>query len=313
MAEEVFAGIDISKNQVDVHVLPGNQVFSCSRTRKGLRSLVKFLKEVSPVLIVLEATGGYQNLVAGELGGALLPFSVVNPARIRNFARAIGKLAKTDAIDAYVIAKYGEAIRPQAQALPSQEQIAMRELLARRRQLVRMSTAEKNHLSTVTTIRLRARIERLLQTIEEEISEIDKELDDIITTDPDRFDKDRLLQSVPGVGPNTSRTLLADLPELGTLNRQKIASLVGVAPMNRDSGLMRGKRRITGGRPSVRNMLYMATVASLRFNPTIAPFYRRLRESGKPPKVAMVAAMRKLLVMLNAILKSKTPFQRVLA
>jgi transposase len=313
MAKEVFVGVDISKNQVDVHVLPDNQAFSCSRNQKGLRSLVKSLKEISPVLIVLEATGGYQNLVAAELGGALLPFSVVNPARIRNFARAIGKLAKTDAIDAYVIARYGEAIKPQPQVYPSQDQIAMKEHLARRRQLVRMCTAEKNHLLTVSTVSLRARIERFVQTIEDEISEIDNELDGMIKTDPDRFDKDRLLQSVPGVGPNTSRTLLADLPELGTLNRQQIASLVGVAPMNRDSGLMRGKRKITGGRPSVRNILYMATVASLRFNPRIAPFYRRLRESGKPPKVAIVAAMRKLLVMLNAILKSKTPFETVFA
>jgi len=266
------------------------------------------MKEISPVLIVLEATGGYQNFVAAELGKAPLPFSVVNPARIRNFARAIGKLAKTDAIDAYVIARYAEAIKPQPQVLPSQEQTAMKELLARRRQLVRMSTAEKNHLLTVSTVILRARIERFLQTIEGEIHEIDKDLDDIIKNDPDRSDKDRLLQSVPGIGPNTSRTLLADLPELGNLNRQQIASLVGIAPMNRDSGLMRGKRKITGGRPSVRNMLYMATVASLRFNPKIAPFYRRLRETGKPAKVAIVAAMRKLLVMLNAILKSKTTF-----
>ncbi len=313
MAKKLFVGVDISKDQLDVHVLPDNIEFSCTRDEKGLRFLVKSLKEMSPVLIVLEATGGYQNFVAAGLGAALLPFSVVNPARIRHFARAIGKLAKTDALDAYVIARYAEAIKPKPQALPSEEQTAMKELIARRRQLVKMLTAEKNHLKTVSTASLRARIKNFLETIDQEISAINDDLDAVIRSRPDLSEKDQLLQSVPGVGPNTSRTLLSDLPELGTLNRQKIASLVGVAPMNRDSGLMRGKRMITGGRPSVRNMLYMATVASLRSNPKIGPFYRRLREAGKPAKVAIVAAMRKLLIMLNAILKSKTTFREVMA
>jgi transposase len=308
MAKEIFVGIDISKDQLDVHVLPDNMEFSCTRDEKGLRLLVKSLKEISPVLIVLKATGGYQNFVAAGLGAALLPFSVVNPARIRHFARAIGKLAKTDALDAYVIARYAEAIKPEPQTLPREEQTFMKELINRRRQLVKMRTAEKNHLSAVSTASLRARIKSFLKKIDEEITAINDDLDAAIRSCPDWSERDQLLQSVPGVGPNTSRTLLSDLPELGTLNRQKIASLVGVAPMNRDSGLMRGKRKITGGRPSVRNMLYMATVASLRFNPKIGPFYRRLREAGKPAKVAIVAAMRKLLIMLNAILKSKTTF-----
>ena len=313
MAKDIFVGVDISQDQLDVHVLPDNMEFSCTRDEKGLRFLVKSLKEMSPVLIVLEATGGYQNFVAAGLGAALLPFSVVNPARIRHFARAIGKLAKTDALDAYVIARYAEAIKPEPQALPCEEQTAMKELIARRRQLVKMLTAEKNRLKTVSTPSLRARIKSFLEAIDQEISVINDDLDAVIRSRPDWSEEDQLLQSVPGVGPNTSRTLLSDLPELGTLNRQKIASLVGVAPMNRDSGLMRGKRMITGGRPSVRNMLYMATVASLRYNPKIAPFYRRLREAGKPAKVAIVAAMRKLLVMLNAILKSKTTFREVMA
>jgi transposase len=312
MAKEIFVGIDISKDHLDVHVLPDNVEFSCTRDEKGLRILVKSLKEMSPVLIVLEATGGYQNLVAAGLGAALLPFSVVNPARIRHFARAIGKLAKTDALDAYVIARYAEAIKPAPQALPGKEQTTMKELIARRRQLVKILAAEKNHLKTVSTGSLRARIESFLETIDQEIRAINEDLDAVIRSRPDWSEKDQLLQSVPGVGSNTSRTLLSDLPELGTLNRQKIASLVGIAPMNRDSGQMRGKRMITGGRPSVRNMLYMATVASLRSNPKIAPFYRRLREAGKPAKVAIVAAMRKLLVMLNAILKSKTAFMEVM-
>jgi transposase len=267
------------------------------------------LRRIAPALVVREATGGFEVTAAAAVAAADIPLAVVNPRQIRDFARAAGRLAKTDALDAEIIARFGEAMRPEPRPLPSDEARALGELVARRRQIVEMIVAETNRQRQLTHRRLRKSIDRHLALLQKELSAIEQDLDDTIRGTPIWRDKENLLTSVPGVGDGTARSLLADLPELGTLDRKKIAALVGVAPFNRDSGHWRGKRTIWGGRAPIRAALYMAALAATRWNPVIATFYQRLRNAGKPAKLALTACMRKLLVILNAIIRDQKPWQ----
>ncbi len=304
----MFVGIDVAKDRLDVHVLPTGTAFAVPRDGEGLERLVERLGRLAPTLIVLEATGGFEVMVAATLAAARLPLAVVNPRQIRDFARAIGRLAKTDALDAQVIALFAERIRPEARPLADDAGRALTELLARRRQLRDMLTAEGNRRRQARDARLRRRIDDHLAWLRKELAALDGDTDQTIRNSPAWRENEDLLKSVPGIGPVTARTLLASLPELGRLGRREIAALVGVAPLNRDSGTLRGHRMIAGGRSAVRTTVYMATLAASRFNPPIRAFYRRLRDAGKPAKVALVACMRKLLTILNAILRDQRPW-----
>ena len=260
------------------------------------------LAELAPTLVVLEATGGLETFLVGELAGAQLPVVVVNPRQVRDFAKAVGKLAKTDALDAQVLAHFGEATKPDLRPLPDDSTRELQALLARRSQVVEMVTAEKNRCRTATQ-RLQPQIQEHIRYMEKQLKELEQGLSELLSSSPVWRTKEKLLGSVPGVGPVLTVTLLAGLPELGRLDRREIASLVGVAPFNRDSGTLRGKRTVWGGRSSVRATLYMATLVATRYNPVIRAFYQRLLEAGKPKKVALTACMRKLLTILNAMLK----------
>lgn len=305
----MFVGIDVAKDRLDVHVRPGGESFAVSRDGEGLAVLTERMRGVKPALIVMEATGGFEVTVAATLGAAKLPLAVVNPRQIRDFARATGKLAKTDALDAAAIAHFAEAVHPEPRPLPDEQAQALGELVARRRQVVEMIVAETHRRRQMTQRLLLRRVDRHLAVLQEELSEIERELDDSIRGTPAWRANDDLLKSVPGIGKAVSRTLLAELPELGTLNRKQIAALVGVAPLNRDSGMMRGRRSTWGGRATVRSALYMAALVAARHNPLISLFYKRLRAAGKPAKVALTACMRKLLIILNAILRDRRPWQ----
>ncbi len=307
--EQVFVGIDVAKDRLDVHVLPSREAFAVARDGEGLAGLVERLRAMAPALIVSEATGGFEQVVAGALGAAGLPIVVVNPRQIRDFARATGKLAKTDRLDAEAIALFAERVRPALRPLPDDQARLLGELVARRRQVIEMIVAEGNRARLLESQRLKKRIERHRGVLRDELTEIDAELGDAIRGTPIWREKEDLLKSVPGVGPALARTLIAELPELGTLNRKKIAALVGVAPFNRDSGTLRGQRTVWGGRASIRAALYMAALVASRFNPVIAGFYRRLLAAGKPKKLALTACMRKLLTILNAMIRDKTPWQ----
>jgi transposase len=308
--ERSFVGIDVAKQQLDVHLRPTDESFRLGRDDAGLTALVERLQRLAPVLVVLEATGGYEITVAAALGSAGLPVAVVNPRQIRHFARATGTLAKTDALDARVIALFAEAIQPVARPLPSAAAQALAERVARRRQLNEMLGAERNRHQQVRDPRLQRRIATHIRWLTQALADLEAELDDNIRSSPLWRATDNLLQSVPGIGDVTAYTLIADLPELGRLDRRKIAALVGIAPINRDSGTLRGRRMIGGGRPMVRCVLYMATLTAVRFNPVIALFYQRLIAAGRPKKVALTAAMRKLLTILNAILRDQRPWQQ---
>lgn len=305
----MYVGIDVAKDRLDVHIRPTGEAFAVARDGEGLAGLTARLGELRPRLVVLEATGGFEVTVASALAAAKLPLAVVNPRQIRDFARATGKLAKTDALDAAAIAHFAEAIRPEPRPIADEQAQALGELVARRRQVVEMIGAENHRRRQMTQRRLLRRIDRHLTVLQAELSEIERELDDSIRATPAWRESDDLLKSVPGIGNATARTLLAELPELGTLGRKQIAALVGVAPINRDSGTMRGRRSTWGGRTTVRTALYMAALVASRHNPPIAAFYRRLRAAGKPAKVALIACMRKLLVILNAILRDRRPWQ----
>lgn len=307
--EQVFVGVDVAKDRLDVHVRPSAEAFAVDRDSAGQEELVGRLSALSPVLVVLEATGGFEVTVAAALAAAGLPVAVVNPRQIRDFARATGKLAKTDALDALAIARFAEAVRPEPRPLKNDETRALGELIARRRQIVEMMTAERNRRRQMTSKRMIKSIDRLLLALQKELSDLETELDDTVRGTPVWREAEDLLRSVPGVGPTVARTLLADLPELGKLDRKRIAALVGVAPLNRDSGTMRGRRAIWGGRAQVRATLYMAALTASRKNPILADFYQRLLAAGKVKKTALVAVMRKLLTILNAILRNKKPWQ----
>lgn len=304
----MFVGIDIAKDRLDIHLLPTGDVCSVSRDEEGLAELVRRLSGIPIELIVMEATGGFEAIVAAALAAAQLPLAVVNPRQIRDFARATGRLAKTDALDAAVIARFAEAIRPEPRPVPSQEARLLGELVARRRQIVDTMTAEHQRKGHLTHPRLLRGAERVLAVLEAELAAIEGDIDDTIRKSPAWREREDLLRSVPGVGPNTARTLIAELPELGSLDRRRIAALVGLAPMNRDSGTLRGRRIIQGGRAPVRSALFMCVMVTIRHHLPLATTYERLRKAGKPPKVAMVACMRKLLTILNAILRDTTPW-----
>jgi transposase len=308
MPSDTFVGIDISKAWLDVGVLPSGELWHVSNEPKSITQLIERLLGLAPKLIVMEATGGLEMPVAAALGRAGLPVVVVNPRQVREFARAMGQLAKTDKIDALTLALFGERVRPEVRPLPDDVAQVFDALLARRRQLVMMLAEEKNRLQQARSGKVRKGIQRHIRWLEREIQDVEKGLSDSVRQSPVWRAKDDLLQSVPGVGRVMSFTALADLPELGRLNRKQIASLVGVAPHAADSGTIRGKRIIWGGRASVRKVLYMAALTACRFNPVFRAFYQRLVASGKPRKVAIVACMRKLLIVLNAIVRDGTPW-----
>lgn len=305
--EAGFVGIDVSKERLDVCRLPSDQSAQFDYNEAGLTALKAWLAEMPVQLIVLEATGGWETAVVAELASAGWPLVVVNPRQVRDFARALGQLAKTDAIDAQVLARFAQNLRPEIRPLPDEGQRQLAELVARRRQLLQMHTAETNRLQQARSQKVLNNIKHLLKTLEKHLHQVEQELDCQLRDSPVWREKDQLLRSVPGVGPVTSRTLLAELPELGMLNRRQIASLVGVAPLNRDSGKLRGRRTVWGGRASVRAALYMATLAARRCYRPIREFFERLVHQGKPRKLALVACMRKLLTILNAMLQNNAP------
>ena len=305
--EQTFIGIDVSKDRLDVHVRPSEEAFAVARDGAGLAALVERLGALAPHLVVLEATGGFEMTVAAALAAAGTRLVVVNPRQIRDFARATGQLAKTDALDAKVIARFAEQVRPEPRPVPDAQARALGELVARRRQIIEMMTAERNRRSQLTNRRLLKGVERLLAA--EELSELEREIGEGIRGTPAWRERDELLRSVPGIGDVVARTLIADLPELGYLDRKQIAALVGVAPLNRDSGTMRGKRITWGGRAKVRSVLYMAALVASRHNPVLAAFYQRLVSVGKAKKLAITAVMRKLLTILNAIIRDNRPWQ----
>ena len=305
----MYIGIDVSKDRLDVCRRPSGTAFAVARDGEGLAALIERLQGARPELIVLEATGGFEQVVAAGLAGAGLPVVVVNPRQIRDFARSMGRLAKTDRIDAEVIALFAERVRPELRPLPDAAARELDELVTRRRQVIEMMVAEGNRARRLASRRLKKRIDRHLEVLQKELTEIERELDDTIRRSPIWRETEDLLKSVPGIGNATARTLLAELPELGTLGRRQIAALAGVAPFNRDSGTFRGRRMIGGGRAGVRATLYMAALVASRHNPVIAAFYQRLLAAGKPKKTALVACMRKLLTILNAIIRHRTPWQ----
>lgn len=299
---EVFVGIDVSKARLDVAVRPSGEVWSCANDEAGFAALLERLRPLQPKLVVLEATGGYQAPLAAALTVGGIVVAVVNPRQVRDFGRATGQLAKTDVLDAEVIARFAEAVRPEPRPLPDNEANALRGLVARRRQLVEMVTAETNRLASAMAP-VRGDIEEHIQWLRRRIKDVDKDLYTRLKQSPLWRVQEQLLRSAPGIGPVTTCTLLGDVPELGRLNGKKIAALVGVAPFNRDSGTLRGKRTIWGGRAAVRATLFMATLAAIRCSPSMKTFYERLIAAGKPRKVACVACMRKLLVRLNAMMR----------
>lgn len=305
---ESFVGIDVSKDRLDVHVLPRGDAFAVAQDDDGLASLSGRLGGLAPCLVVLEATGGLQERAAVALVAAGLDVAVVNPRQVRDFARSRGLLAKTDRLDAQIIAAFAEANRPEPRPLPDEERRALIDLVGRRRQLIDMRASEKIRRPQLQP-KLRPKLDEHLAWLTKAIDDLDHEIGEALRRSPVWRVEDDLLKAVPGIGPITRATLIAKLPELGKLNRREIASLAGLAPFNRDSGSFRGKRSIKGGRADIRAVLYMATVTAVRCNPTIRAFYDRLIAKGKPAKVALTACMRKLLTILNAILKTAAHWQ----
>jgi transposase len=300
----IYVGIDVSKGRLDVAIGEQGEFWNVANDEKGIAKLVERMKEVRTELIVLESTGGLELPVMGELYACKIPVALVNPGRVREFARSIGLLAKTDKLDARLLARFAEAVKPPVTHLPDEQEQHLIALVTRRRQLIEMLVAEQNRLNTVR-LSLRENLEEHITWLHKALKGLDQEIQEFIHQSPAWNDKQDLLQSVPGVGPVTASTLLAELPELGKLDRKKIAALVGVAPFNDDSGHRRGKRRVKGGRSSVRNVLYMAALSSSRFNPILRPFYQRMLQCGKEKKVALTACMRKLLTFLNAMLRDQ--------
>ena len=301
----IFVGIDVCKAQLDVAIRPTGQTLSVTNDKAGIKILVKRLEKLQPTLVVLESTGGLERQVILALIGADISVVMANPRQVRDFAKSTGQLAKTDRIDAAVLAHYAEAIRPKPRPLPDELSLELKALTVRRRQLIDMIVAEKNHL-TMASKTIKKRITAHITYLEQELDRADQDLDRFIQKNPTWKENQELLCSTPSIGPVTSRTLLAELPELGTLGRKQISALVGVAPFPRDSGTLKGHRKIWGGRASVRGSLYMATLVATRRNSVIRNFYKRLRAKGKPSKVALIACMHKLLTILNAMIKNKT-------
>lgn len=312
MVQPVFVGVDVSQAYLDVATQPRGERRTFANQAEGFDALIAHLRPLAPVRVVLEATGGYEVPAASALAAAGLPVVVVNPRQVRNYARATGRLAKTDAIDAEVLADFGQAIPLEIRPLPDPAARELRAHMGRRRDLSDMLTAERNRC-TQAPESLRPSIRAHIAWLERQLRDLDRDLGERIRSSPVWREKDELLQTVPGIGPTISHVLLAHLPELGELNRQKIAMLVGLAPLNRDSGQSHGRRRCWGGRAPVRSALYMAALVASRHNPVIRDFYQRLRQAGKEPKVALIACARKLLVILNAMLKTQQPWNAVAA
>lgn len=307
--DAIVIGIDVSKDRLDVAVRPSGETFAVERNASGLEGLAGRLAELSPHLVALEATGGFETVATATLAAAGLPVVVVNPAQIRAFARAVGQRAKTDPIDAAVIAHFAEATRPEPRPLPDEATRLLADLVARRRQIVEMMAAEGQRERRLTDKRLKKSITRLRKALERELAELDGEIDDSVRGSPVWREKEDLLASVPGVGPTIARTLIAELPELGTLGRKQIAALAGLAPYTRQSGQWKGKSFIGGGRTAVRTALFMGALVAKRCNPVLKAFFDRLVATGKPKMVALIAVARKLLTILNAILRDRQPWQ----
>jgi len=304
---QIFVGIDVSKAQLDIALRPEGR-FAVSNDEAGCAQISERLRAMPPTLVVLEATGGLEIPLTGVLAAAGVPVVVVNPRQVRDFAKAAGKLAKTDALDAQTLAHFAEVMRPEPRPLPNEQTQTLAAILTRRRQLVEMLTAEKNRLASARTA-VRKSLRAHIAWLERELAHTDRDLAHAIRESPVWREKEELLRSTPGVGPVMTTTLLANLPELGTLTGKQIAALAGVAPLNRDSGTLRGKRTVWGGRAQIRATLYMAALVAARFNPVIRAFYQRLCAAGKAKKVALTACMRKLLIILNAMLKHRTPWR----
>lgn len=307
--DAVFVGIDVSKDRLDVHVRPGEQTFVVTRDGKGLHELVERLRGVAPSLIAVEATGGFETVVAAAIAGAQLPLAVVNPAQVRHFAQAVGKRAKTDPIDAAVIARFAEAVKPEPRALPDEAARLLAELVSRRTQIIEMLVAERQREKRASAERVRKSLSRHIRMLEKELPEVDRDIDTMVRGSPVWRAKEDLLITFPGVARIITRNVLADLPEIGRLTRREIASLVGIAPFTRQSGKWKGKSMIGGGRPAVRSALYMAALSAIRCNPVIREFYQRLLARGKPKMVALIAVARKVLTILNAMIRDNRPWQ----
>lgn len=306
--DAVCVGIDVSKDRLDVHVEPSGEVFAVARDGKGLAELAERLRPLGCTMVAVEATGGFETVVAAGLGGAGLPVIVVNPAQVRAFATALGKRAKTDPIDAQVIARFVAATRPEVRALPDAQTQLLADLVARRRQIVEMIGAERQRLKRASTHTARS-IARLLKALEKELASLDQDIDGEIRTSPAWAAAEDLLTSVPGIGNVTARTLIAELPELGSLDRRQIAALAGLAPWTRQSGQWRGKSFISGGRPAVRTALFVAAMVAGRHNPVLSAFRQQLLDRGKAKKTALVAVARKLLTILNAMIRDQQPWR----
>lgn len=309
----VHVGVDVSKHGLDICILPASasderKIFAVSNDQAGIDSLLDQLRQSPVELVVLEASGRYERPVAAALASAGIVLAVVNPRQARDFAKATGRLAKTDRIDAEILARFAAAVEPRPSILPDEEAQALQAILTRRRQLLEMRTAENDRLGMASTA-VAKRIRAHIKWLDKELSRTDQELDEAVEASTIFKENEALLRSVPGVGPVLARTLLAELPELGTLSHKRLSALVGVAPFNRDSGTFRGKREVWGGRAPVRATLYMGALVATRHNPVIKEFYERLLAAGKPKKVALVACMRKLLSILNAVLRDRTLYQ----
>ena len=303
-----YVGVDVGLHSFDVAVRPDGLHWVVPYTPEGVREFVKRMQKLRPQLVVMEACGNLERSLARGLERGDIPVAVMNPRQIRDFAKSIGQLAKTDKLDAAVLARFAETMQPEPRLLPAEDEEQLRDLLARRRQLVGMITAEKNRLRRASSS-VRTGIETHLRWLNEKLKELDKEIRQRQKSNAVWEERTRLLESAPGVGEVVSATLVGFLPKLGTLDRRKISSLVGVAPFNCDSGVRKGKRAVWGGRAQVRSALYMSVMAGIRCNDQIRSFYHRLRKQGKPAKVALVACMRKLLTMLNAMIRDQTPWQ----
>jgi transposase len=307
--EMIFVGIDVSKDRLDVHVRPSAEAFAVARDGKGLKELVERLSGLSPRLIAVEATGGFETIVAAAIAGAQLPLAVVNPAQIRHFAQAVGKRAKSDPIDAAVIARFAEAVKPEPRQMRDEAARLLAELVGRRAQIIEMLVAERQREGRVAASRVRKSIGRHIAALEKELVAVDSDIDGLVRGSPVWREKEDLLTSFPGVGDTLARVFLAELPELGQLTRREIASLVGVAPFTRQSGRWKGKSMIAGGRSSVRAASFMAALSASRCNPALRAFYQRLLAAGKPKMVALIAVARKILTILNAMLRDKKQWQ----
>jgi transposase len=306
----MFVGVDVSESRLDVGVWPSGEGFGDGNDAQGIARLVAKIAECKPALVVMESTGRLHVALALELGEAAVPYRIVNPRQVRDFAKALGVLAKTDRIDALVLARWAESARPAPKALPDEPRRALRALVMRRAERIEALTAEQNRLRGETVREVQKSLKQSIAFLKRQIRLLEEQIDRDVKNDPEFSGKSELIDSVPGVGPITAHTLVAALPELGSLNRQQIAALVGVAPFNRDSGTLQGKRSCWGGRADVRRALYMATFAATRWNPIIRSLYRRLIAKGKLFKVAMIACVRKMVVILNAIVKANTPWRQ---